>query len=44
MSELDGITDVIHMNFSKLQEIVRDRETWPSAGHGVAKSWIWLQD
>ena len=35
---LDGITDTINMNLGKLQEMVRDREAWHVAVHGVAKS------
>ena len=38
----DGITDSIHMNLGKLQEMVRDREAWCAAVHGVTKSWTWL--
>ena len=38
MKHLDGITNLLDMNVSKLQELVRDREAWPNEVHGVAKS------
>ena len=41
---LDGITDSMHMNLSKLQEMVMDRETWRAAVHGAAKSQTQLSD
>ena len=41
---LDGIIDSMDMSLSEVQEIVKDREAWHTAIHGVARSQIWLSD
>ena len=44
MRRYDGITDSMEMSLTKLREIVKDREAWHAAIHGVTKSRIWLRE
>ena len=40
--KMSGITDAMDINLGRLWEMVRDREAWSAAAHGVTKSWTWL--
>ena len=44
MTWLDSMTDPMDISLNKLQEMVKDREAWRVAVHGVAKSWTQLSD
>ena len=44
MRWLDGITDLMDVSLSELQEMVKDRDAWHAAVHGVTKCWTQLSD
>jgi len=44
MKWLDSITISVNMSFNKLWEIVKDRDAWQTAVHGISKSWTQLSD
>ena len=44
MRWLDSIMDTMHVNLGNLWKMVRDREAWCAAVHGVTRSWTWMGD